>query len=121
MAFNPQYSQTDAQSHLDRWSSSGKSMAEYCRDNNIRPSTFYGWRKRLKKHSQKSLNHFVLRITLYFATCLLNGVNPQEYLPDVLMRMAIRPEDADVKDLLPAVWANPKNKNNNTRIEYSEN
>ena len=53
MAFNPQYSQADAQSHLDRWSSSGKSMAEYCRDNNIRPSTFYGWRKRLKKHSQK--------------------------------------------------------------------
>lgn len=56
-----------------------------------------------------------------FATCLLNGVNPEEYLPDVLMRLAIRPEDADVKDLLPVAWARQNNKDIKSRVDYPEN
>lgn len=53
-----------------------------------------------------------------FATCLLNGVDPEKYLQDVLMRLAIRPENADVKDLLPVNWA----KNNiNSEIKYPKN
>ena len=40
-----------------------------------------------------------------FATCQINGIDAEKYLQDVLMRLAIRPENADVKDLLPVNWA----------------
>ena len=33
------------------------------------------------------------------STCLLNNINPEVYLPDVLMRRAVRSENADIKDL----------------------
>ncbi|HEX2957196.1 MAG TPA: IS66 family transposase [Chitinispirillaceae bacterium] len=43
------------------------------------------------------------------ATCKLNGINPEEYLNDTLMRMAIRPADADVSDLTPVEWLKGRN------------
>lgn len=43
------------------------------------------------------------------ATCKLNGINPEEYLNDILMRMAIRPENADVSDLTPVEWLKARN------------
>ena len=42
-------------------------------------------------------------------TCKLNGINPEDYLKDVLMSLAIRPADADVTDLLPVEWYKNKN------------
>jgi transposase len=44
-------------------------------------------------------------------TCKLNNINPEEYLPDVLMKVSIRPADADVTDLLPVNWYKTKNNN----------
>jgi len=44
-------------------------------------------------------------------TCKLNNINPEEYLPDVLMKLSIRPADADVTDLLPVNWYKAKNNN----------
>jgi hypothetical protein len=38
------------------------------------------------------------------ATCKLNCINPEEYFKDIMMRMDIRPEDADVSDLTPVEW-----------------
>ena len=54
-----------------------------------------------------------------FATCQLNGIDPEKYLEDVLMRLAIRPDNADVKDLLPVNWEkiNPVLKSNIRKIE----
>jgi transposase len=42
-------------------------------------------------------------------TCKLNNINPEEYLKDVLMRMAIRKENAPVADLTPVEWLKSKN------------
>lgn len=56
-----------------------------------------------------------------FATCLINGINPEEYLPDVLMRLAIRPENSDVKDLLPVNWAKEKKGIQNIKVDYPKN
>jgi len=42
-------------------------------------------------------------------TCKLNCINPEEYLKDILMRMAIRPNDADVSDLTPVEWLKARN------------
>ena len=53
-----------------------------------------------------------------FATCLLNGIDPEKYLQDILMRLAIRSENADVKDLLPVNWAENKS---GTEIIYPKN
>jgi transposase len=55
------------------------------------------------------------------ATCLLNGINPEEYLPDILMRLSIRPENADVKDLLPSNWQRATGYKQNSKIEYPTN
>jgi transposase len=42
-------------------------------------------------------------------TCKLNDIDPEEYLNDVIMRLAIRPENADISDLLPVQWYKNKN------------
>lgn len=42
-------------------------------------------------------------------TCKLNGIDPHAYLADVLMRLAIRPANADVSDLTPVEWFKSKN------------
>jgi transposase len=42
-------------------------------------------------------------------TCKLNGINPEDYLKDVLMTLAIRPANADINDLLPVNWYKNKN------------
>ena len=46
------------------------------------------------------------------ATCKLNGIDIEEYLTDVLMRLAMRPQGASVADLTPIEW--PKAKNGGT-------
>lgn len=38
------------------------------------------------------------------ATCALNGINADEYLRDVLMRLCVRPKDSSVADLTPVEW-----------------
>lgn len=43
------------------------------------------------------------------ATCKLNDINPQEYLGDVLMRIAMRTADASVRDLVPTEWLKARN------------
>jgi transposase len=42
-------------------------------------------------------------------TCKLNNINPDEYLKEVLMRLASRPAGADVTDLLPVNWYKKNN------------
>lgn len=41
----------DVRTHFSRQKASGKSIADYCRENNIRAWTFYGWNKRYKEKS----------------------------------------------------------------------
>ena len=43
------------------------------------------------------------------ATCKLNGIDIEEYLTDVLMRLAMRPQGASVADLTPIEWLKAKN------------
>ena len=38
------------------------------------------------------------------STCKLNGIDIQAYLVDVLMRLPLRPEGADLSDLTPLGW-----------------
>ena len=42
-------------------------------------------------------------------TCKLNNINPEEYLKEVLMMLAIRHANADVTDLLPVNWYKKNN------------
>lgn len=42
-------------------------------------------------------------------TCKLNGIDVHEYLSDVLMRLPIRPANADISDLTPVGWYKAKN------------
>jgi transposase-like protein len=51
-----QYNSEERTAHLNEWEKSGKSVMEYCRENNIRSTTFYGWTKHSrKKKSQKEI------------------------------------------------------------------
>jgi len=53
-----QYSTTERKAFLQEWKESGKSVEEYCREKNIRSTTFYGWTKRQKNNNQTE-NQFV--------------------------------------------------------------
>jgi transposase len=44
-----------------------------------------------------------------FTTCKLNDIDVHEYLADVLMRLPIRPANADIEDLTPLGWYKSKN------------
>lgn len=46
------------------------------------------------------------------ATCKLNKINPEEYLGDVLMRIAMRPDTLPVTDLQPIEWYKARNNGN---------
>jgi transposase len=43
------------------------------------------------------------------ATCKLNNISPQQYLSDVLMRIAMRSDDASIADLTPVEWLKARN------------
>jgi transposase len=43
------------------------------------------------------------------ATCKINGIDIPQYLSDILMRLAMRPEGASVADLTPIEWLKTKN------------
>ena len=43
------------------------------------------------------------------ATCKLNSIDIEEYLKDVVMRLAMRPQGAGVADLTPIEWLKTKN------------
>lgn len=43
------------------------------------------------------------------ATCELLGINPEEYLPDMLMRLVARPPEATAADLTPPEWLKARN------------
>jgi transposase len=45
----------------------------------------------------------------FIATSSLNGIDAEQYLADVLMRIGIRPCDASVADLTPIEWLKAKN------------
>lgn len=42
-------------------------------------------------------------------TCKINGIDANEYLPDVLMRLPIRPLGANISDLTPVEWYKTRN------------
>ncbi len=42
-------------------------------------------------------------------TCKLNGIDPHEYLADVLVRLPLRPAGADISDLTPVQWHKARN------------
>lgn len=42
-------------------------------------------------------------------TCKLNGIDPHEYLADVLMRLPLRPQRSDITDLTPIGWYQARN------------
>jgi transposase-like protein len=44
-----QYNSEERNAHLKEWGKSGKSVMEYCRENDIRSTTFYGWTKQSRK------------------------------------------------------------------------
>ncbi|NBB75821.1 MAG: IS66 family transposase [Bacteroidetes bacterium] len=49
-------------------------------------------------------------------TCKLNDIDPHEYLVDVLMRLPIRPPNADVSDLMPVKWYKEHNDGEEPRV-----
>ena len=42
------------QKHIDNWSTSGLSQAQYCRDHSLNTLTFYSWKKKLTHHQSQS-------------------------------------------------------------------
>ena len=81
---------------LADWSGSDLSIVAWCRQNNAVYHQFLYWRKRLQ-----------------LQTCRNLGINPQEYLEDVLRRIMGHPAQ-QIDELLPDLWLAAKQKNNGT-------
>ena len=45
----------------------------------------------------------------FITICKLNNINPEEYLNEIMMLLAVRPENSDVSDLLPVNWYRKNN------------
>jgi len=42
------------QKHIDAWSTSGQTQAQYCRDHSLNTWTFYGWKQKLTRQESNS-------------------------------------------------------------------
>lgn len=51
------------QKHLDDWSTSGLSQADYCRRHGLHPKRFYSWKNRLERLRAPNIGSF-LPVTL---------------------------------------------------------
>ena len=56
---NKQYTDEERKSYLEQWRQSGLSGNKFCRDNNIRPTTFYNWTKKERQKEAKQNPGFV--------------------------------------------------------------
>ncbi len=55
------------------------------------------------------------------ATCLLNNINPHEYIAEVIQRLPLRTDTMSVKDLTPIEWSKNNSSNENAYIDYPKN
>jgi len=51
------YSKEEREEHIARWKASGLKQTDYCRQNNIPPTTFYTWCR--KKNTRSSGSSFI--------------------------------------------------------------
>ena len=58
------YSKEEKEKHLKQWRSSGLSGQEYCRRNNIRPTTLYSWTKKERQDKAKKNIQGLVKIPL---------------------------------------------------------
>ena len=58
------YSKEEKAKHLKQWRSSGLSGQEYCRRNNIRPTTLYSWTKKERQDKAKRNIQGLVKIPL---------------------------------------------------------
>jgi len=83
---------------------SGLTIIQFCRDNKVNVSTFYGWRKRLSdKTLPKSINGAQASATLYsiVMTCRANDINPYYYFLHLFKALPARQSDDDFTGLMP--------------------
>lgn len=65
--------------------------------------------------------HWIAAWFSIIATCLLNNINPQEYILDVIQRLPLRTGDMSVKDLTPIQWIKSLPSKNDNKIQYPKN
>ena len=65
-------------------------------------------RKALFVASEAGGKHMAIIYSI-IATCEILGIDPEEYLKDVLLRVTIRTSSQSVNDLTPIEWVKSKN------------
>ena len=114
---------------IERWKKSNKNTVDFCKENNIKRSSFYYWHRKYKDNHKKvnkekkfipvnivkENNLHALegwypngakRLAVLYSlllTCNINQVNPYEYLKDILTR-AQDINHKHIKELLPNNW-----------------
>ena len=103
--------------HFTAQKSSGLSIADYCKERRIRPSTFYGWNKRYK---EKSLPENTSLASSSFIEIPIRNSSLVSSSKIKVIRTEIEfpAESADVKDLLPVTWAKTVG---GVEVKYPEN
>lgn len=56
------YNREEREIYLELWRESGLSGSQFCRENNIRPTTFYSWNK-MEREKQKDDQSEIVKLT----------------------------------------------------------
>jgi transposase len=86
-----------------RFIESGDLLIDNTADERIIRPFAIGGNKWLQAGSENSAWWMAILYSI-ITTCKLNDIDPEEYHNDVIMRLAIRPENAVISDLLPVEW-----------------
>jgi hypothetical protein len=110
------FAEESFQKLLSRYRESGLNVVEFCSNEGIHKSTFYYWLKKSRRKNymfcgnhEAAENSAVLYSLL--GCCKAHGVNPREWLIDVLTRIPAYNKDysLDLAELLPHNWKISKN------------
>lgn len=61
------YSMNQRKAHIREWQNSGKSINQYCRDNNLKATTFHTWKKRYSKKSEPLVEIAAPKVEIRFS------------------------------------------------------
>jgi hypothetical protein len=89
------------QHHIEAWSQSGLAQAEYCRQNNISKSAFYGWKNKLKAEAHEAPDNAFAAV--HVKPNQSNATNPTDTL-DITLVNGVKvslPVQANPSQLLP--------------------
>ena len=90
---NKQYTTEERTNYLAEWRESGKSGGQFCREKDIRPTTFYNWTKK-ERQKQKVENSGLVKLSKLEITAPRNNIALEYGGWNIILQPGFNREDA---------------------------